>query len=162
MKEVTEMLVDEKFMKMAIAEAVKAEASNEVPIGAIIVCNNEVIATGYNTRETNQSATGHAEINAIKKANVSLGSWRLENCTLYVTLEPCPMCAGAIIQSRISRVVYGASDPKSGCVGSLMNLVEDERFNHQAKWEKGVLEAECAALLTNFFKKIRSRHKNGK
>lgn len=148
---------DEKYMLQAIKEAKKAEALNEVPIGAVIVCDGEVVGAGHNMREKMHSAVSHAEINAIQVANNILKSWRLEDCTLYVTLEPCPMCAGAIIQSRIKRVVYGASDPKAGCAGTLMNLLEDERFNHQVAWEKGVLEAECATILSDFFKKLRQK-----
>src|SRR5699024_10540050 len=122
-----------------------------VPIGAVIVYKGEVIARGYNKRESNQVSLNHAELIAIARANKQLGSWRLENCTLYVTLEPCPMCAGALVQSRIERVVYGAKDPKAGCVGTLMNLVTDQRFNHQVDWTSGVLEKECSYLLTDFF-----------
>lgn len=149
--------MDEFYMKEAIEEAKKAEAMNEVPIGAVIVYNNEIIARGYNQRETTQRSDSHAEMMAIQLANEKLGSWRLEKCTLYVTLEPCPMCAGAIIQSRIPRVVYGASDPKAGCAGTLMNLLNESRFNHQAEVVSGVLKNECAELLTNFFKKLRNK-----
>lgn len=149
--------MDEFYMKEAIEEAKKAEAMNEVPIGAVIVYNNEIIARGYNQRETTQRSDSHAEMMAIQLANEKLGSWRLEKCTLYVTLEPCPMCAGAIIQSRIPRVVYGASDPKAGCAGTLMNLLNESRFNHQVEVVSGVLKNECAELLTNFFKKLRNK-----
>lgn len=149
--------MDEFYMKEAIEEAKKAEAMNEVPIGAVIVYNNEIIARGYNQRETTQRSDSHAEMMAIQLANEKLGSWRLEKCTLYVTLEPCPMCAGAIIQSRIPRVVYGASDPKAGCAGTLMNLLNESRFNHQAEVVSDVLKNECAELLTNFFKKLRNK-----
>ncbi len=148
---------DEQFMELAILEAKKAEKIGEVPIGAIIVCNDEVISAGYNERETTYSALAHAELTAIARANQVKSSWRLEGCTLYVTLEPCPMCAGAIIQSRIKRVVYGASDYKSGCAGTLMNLLDDTRFNHQVELTKGVKEKETSALLTNFFKKLREK-----
>ncbi|SEQ09123.1 tRNA adenosine(34) deaminase TadA [Piscibacillus halophilus] len=147
----------EEFMKEAIQEANKAEIINEVPIGAVIVHNGEIIARGYNQRETLQQSDAHAEMIAIKKANQAVGSWRLEECTLYVTLEPCPMCAGAIVQSRIPHVVYGASDPKAGCAGTLMNLLDESRFNHQAIVEQGVLEEDCAMLLKNFFKKLRKK-----
>lgn len=144
-------------MTLAITEAKKALAYDEVPIGAVIVYKGEVIATGFNRRETTQTTLSHAELMAIVEANVKIGSWRLEDCTLYVTLEPCPMCAGAIVQSRIKRVVYGATDPKAGCAGTLMNLLNEERFNHQVEVEKGVLEAECGALLTDFFRQLRDR-----
>lgn len=152
--------VDEKYMHLAIVQAKKAELMNEVPIGAVIVYDGEVIATGYNKRETEQKSLRHAELIAIERANERIGSWRLENCTMYVTLEPCPMCAGALVQSRVKRVVYGASDPKAGCVGTLMNLVEDERFNHQVDWTGGVLKSECSHLLTNFFKRLRQKKQN--
>lgn len=154
------MTDDEKYMHLAILEAKKAREMDEVPIGAIIVHQDELIAAGYNIRETTQSALSHAELIAIKEANEKLGSWRLEDCTLYVTLEPCPMCAGAIVQSRIERVVYGARDPKAGCAGTLMNLLNDNRFNHQTEVTKGVLETECSSLLTDFFRDLRKRKKN--
>ncbi|MGM8215741.1 tRNA adenosine(34) deaminase TadA [Bacillaceae bacterium W0354] len=149
--------MDEYFMREAIQEAKKAELINEVPIGAVIVYEEEIIARGHNRRETTQASEAHAEMIAIKQANEKIGSWRLENCTLYVTLEPCPMCAGAIVQSRIPNVVYGASDPKAGCAGTLMNLLSEPRFNHQAAVKKGVLQEECALLLKQFFKKIRHK-----
>lgn len=151
--------MDEKFMYAAIAEAKKAEKLNEVPIGAVIVHNDQIIATGHNIRESTQTTLSHAELLAIEKANEVIGSWRLDECTLYVTLEPCQMCAGAIVQSRIKRVVFGAFDPKAGCAGTLMNLLTDERFNHQAELTSGVLEEECRELLTNFFRKLRERKK---
>lgn len=150
---------DQYYMEQAIREAEKAAEQGEVPIGAVIVFQNEVIATGRNKREINQSATGHAELLAIEEANKVLNSWRLENCTLYVTLEPCPMCAGAIIQSRIPRVVYGAKDPKAGCVGTLMNLLQDSRFNHCAEVVSGISEEECSAMLSLFFRDIREKKK---
>ncbi|MEI3614580.1 tRNA adenosine(34) deaminase TadA [Pseudogracilibacillus sp. SO30301A] len=149
---------DEKYMQRAIIEAKKAQEAGEVPIGAIIVFEDEIIATGYNVRETTQSTLSHAELVAIKKANTKIGSWRLEDCTLYVTLEPCPMCAGAIIQSRIKRVVYGANDPKAGCAGTVMNLLDESRFNHQVEVTRRVLETECSSLLTTFFRELR-KHK---
>ncbi|WP_082231935.1 tRNA adenosine(34) deaminase TadA [Halobacillus massiliensis] len=150
---------DQYYMELAIAEAGKAEELGEVPIGAVIVHNDEVIARGYNLRESSQLASSHAEFIAIEKANQVIGSWRLEDCTLYVTLEPCPMCAGAIVQSRIPTVVYGAADPKAGCAGTLMNLLQEERFNHQCEVRAGVLESECGALLTSFFKELRKMKK---
>lgn len=150
---------DEQYMQLAIKQAKRAEEMDEVPIGAIIVYNDEVIATGYNKREASQKTTSHAELIAIERANEIVGSWRLENCTLYVTLEPCPMCAGAIVQSRIKRVVYGASDPKAGCAGTLMNLLREEKFNHQVEVEANILEKQCSSLLTNFFRRLRDRKK---
>ncbi|BAE05743.1 MULTISPECIES: tRNA adenosine(34) deaminase TadA [Staphylococcus] len=149
------MANDEYYMKLAIEEAKKAQKLGEVPIGAIIVKNNEVIASAHNLRETAQLPTAHAEHIAIERASKVLGSWRLEGCTLYVTLEPCVMCAGAIVMSRIPKVVYGATDPKGGCSGSLMNLLEESQFNHRAEIVKGVLEQECGDLLRNFFRELR-------
>ena len=153
------MTTDEQFMQEAIAEAKKAGEKLEVPIGAVIVKDDVVIARGHNLRETDQVATRHAEIAAIEAANSAVGSWRLEDCTMYVTLEPCSMCAGAIVLSRIPRVVYGATDPKAGCAGTLMNLLTDSRLNHQAEVVTGVLEAECSSLLKDFFKQIRKQRK---
>lgn len=144
-------------MKLAIAEAKKAAKINEVPIGAVIVYKDSVIAKGYNVRETSQKTLSHAELITIQEANQKIGSWRLEDCILYVTLEPCPMCAGAILQSRIKRVVFGAFDQKAGCAGTLMNLLDDERFNHQVEVKGGVLEEECALLLKDFFKTLRKK-----
>ncbi|WP_124726281.1 tRNA adenosine(34) deaminase TadA [Staphylospora marina] len=152
----------EHYMKKALEEAEKAEEIGEVPIGAVIVKDGEIIATGYNLRETTHDPTAHAEMVAIRKAAGIIGGWRLEGCTLYVTLEPCPMCAGAILQSRIERVVYGAEDPKAGCVGTLMNLLEDSRFNHQSEVIAGVLKEECGGILTRFFRKLRKRNKERK
>ncbi|MUK88106.1 tRNA adenosine(34) deaminase TadA [Ornithinibacillus sp. L9] len=152
--------MDEKFMQLAIDEAKKAQIKAEVPIGAVIVYNNEVIAYGHNVREQSQETLSHAELIAIQEANEKIGSWRLEDCTLYVTLEPCPMCAGAIVQSRIKRVVFGAFDPKAGCAGSLMNLLDDPRFNHQVEVTSGVLEEACGKLLTDFFRELRQRKKD--
>src|SRR5699024_1169265 len=146
---------DEFYMQAAIEQAEIARSIGEVPIGAILIYKNEVIAAGFNKRETNQTTLSHAELIAIQKANDAMGSWRLEECELYVTLEPCPMCAGAIVQSRIKRVVYGASDPKAGCAGTLMNLLNESCFNHQVIVTKGVLEEQCGSLLTNFFKDLR-------
>ena len=153
------MTTDERFMQEAIAEAKKAGEKLEVPIGAVVVKDDVVIARGHNLRETDQVATRHAEIAAIEAANSAVGSWRLEDCTMYVTLEPCSMCAGAIVLSRIPRVVYGATDPKAGCAGTLMNLLTDSRLNHQAEVVTGVLEAECSSLLKDFFKQIRKQRK---
>ncbi|MBU8790896.1 tRNA adenosine(34) deaminase TadA [Oceanobacillus caeni] len=152
--------MDEKFMHAAIMEAEKARKLNEVPIGAVIVYQDEIIASGFNLRESSQSALSHAELIAIEEANKRIGSWRLEDCTLYVTLEPCPMCAGAIVQSRIPHVVYGAYDPKAGCAGTIMNLLDEPRFNHQVKVTSGILEEECSKLLTDFFRDLRNRRKD--
>lgn len=148
---------DITFMKLAIEEAKKAEKIDEVPIGAVIVKNGQVVASAYNLREVDQRAIAHAELLAIDEACKKLNTWRLTGCTLYVTLEPCPMCAGAIIQSRIDRVVFGANDPKGGCVGSIYNLLSEPKFNHQCNIEAGVLSEECGQLLSNFFKKLRKR-----
>ncbi|MGG0187661.1 tRNA adenosine(34) deaminase TadA [Bacillus rhizoplanae] len=150
------------FMKLAIEEAKKAEEIQEVPIGAVVVVDDEVVSRAYNLRETEQRSIAHAELLAIDDACKKLGTWRLENATLYVTLEPCPMCAGAIVLSRVKRVVYGASDPKGGCAGTLMNLLTEERFNHQSEVVAGVLEEECGALLTNFFRELRKKRKKEK
>ncbi|WP_046176590.1 tRNA adenosine(34) deaminase TadA [Domibacillus indicus] len=151
--------MDEFFMNLAIEEAKKAERLGEVPIGAVIVKDNKVIASGYNLRETTQNAVTHAELLAIQSACEATGAWRLEGTTLYVTLEPCPMCSGAILLSRVERVVYGAVDPKAGCAGTLMNLLEDERFNHRCEVVPGVLGEECGTMLTQFFRNIRQRKK---
>jgi tRNA(adenine34) deaminase len=153
---------DEYFMKEAIKEAKKAEVLAEVPIGAIIVMDGRIISRAHNLRESNQSAVAHAELLAIEHACKETGSWRLENATLYVTLEPCAMCSGAIILSRVDRVVYGAADPKGGCAGTFMNLLQDERFNHQSKVTSGVMETECGQLLSDFFRQLRERRKLAK
>ncbi|TYP69358.1 tRNA(adenine34) deaminase [Paenibacillus methanolicus] len=148
---------DQRWMQEAIEEARKAEAIGEVPIGAVIVKDGVVIGRGHNLRETTADPTAHAEMVAIREASTHLGAWRLMGCTLYVTLEPCPMCAGALVQSRIHKVVYGTTDPKAGCAGTLMNLLQEPRFNHETEMVSGVLQEECAALLTNFFRKLRRR-----
>ncbi|WP_144463401.1 tRNA adenosine(34) deaminase TadA [Siminovitchia fortis] len=148
---------EERYMQLAIAEAKKAENMQEVPIGAVVVLNDEVVAAAHNRRETDQNAVAHAELLAIEEACKKLGTWRLEGAELYVTLEPCPMCSGAIILSRVQKVVYGASDPKAGCAGTLMNLLEDERFNHQSEVISGVLGEQCSRLLSDFFRKIRDK-----
>ena len=153
------MRTDKDYMRLAIKEAQKAQALGEVPIGAVIVKNDQVIARAHNLRESLQLPTAHAEHIAIERASKVVGSWRLEECTLYVTLEPCVMCAGAIVMSRIPRVVYGAVDPKGGCTGSLMNLVEQPQFNHRAIVESCILENECSTLLRDFFKNIRQQKK---
>ena len=145
---------DKLYMNTCIALASEAAARDEVPVGALIVQGDRVIASASNTREESKCATHHAEILAIEEACRTLGGWRLPNCTLYVTLEPCPMCAGAAINARIDRVVYGAPDPKGGALGSLVNLAEVP-FNHKPEVEGGVLEAECAKVLTSYFRRKR-------
>jgi tRNA(adenine34) deaminase len=149
-----------KYMLEALKEAEKAQALGEVPIGAVLVDNKngEIISRGYNLRETNRDPLAHAEIIAIKKAAKSLGKWRLTGTSLYVTVEPCPMCAGAILQARIDRVIYGAPDYKAGAVGSLIDLLRDERFNHQAQVIPFVLEEECRGIMQEFFRKLRERN----
>lgn len=154
-----EEFTDEYYMREAIKEAKKAEDLREVPIGAILVIDGKIISRAHNLRESKQSAVAHAELLAIEQACKETGSWRLENAHLYVTLEPCAMCSGAIILSRVSRVVFGASDPKGGCAGTFMNLLQDERFNHQSEVKSGVLEAECGQLLSDFFRKLREHRK---
>jgi len=149
-------------MRLALVEARKAKEVGEVPIGAIIVLDDTVISSAHNLRETEQRSIAHAEILAIDKACEKIGSWRLENATLYVTLEPCPMCAGAIVLSRINRVVYGATDPKGGCAGTLMNLLQEERFNHQVEVTKGIEEEACSEMLSLFFRELRERKKQKK
>ncbi|WP_276357882.1 tRNA adenosine(34) deaminase TadA [Cohnella caldifontis] len=151
---------DEVWMREAIAQALVARSLGEVPIGAVIVRDGEIVGAGYNLRETRRDPTAHAEMIAIREASERLGAWRLLGCSLYVTLEPCPMCAGAILQSRVERVVYGASDPKAGCVGTLMDLLQDTRFNHRLPWRSGVLQEECASLLTDFFRGLRRQERS--
>ncbi|MFD1409639.1 tRNA adenosine(34) deaminase TadA [Kroppenstedtia eburnea] len=146
-------------MKKAIREAEQAEAKGEVPIGAVLVREGEIIGRGHNLRESRQDPTAHAEMIAIREAARLLGGWRLAGCELYVTLEPCPMCAGAILLSRLDTLVYGAYDPKGGCAGTLMNLPRDDRFNHQVDVVGGILEQECGELLRSFFRKLREQRK---
>lgn len=153
---------DQTYMIEALVEAEKAAALGEVPIGAVIVYQGEIIARAHNLRETTQNATTHAELLAIQQACAKVGSWRLEEMTLYVTLEPCPMCAGAILQSRIPRVVYGARDIKAGCVDSLYRLLNDARFNHECEVTEGILAEECGGILTQFFRNLREQKKNRK
>lgn len=147
----------EHWMREAIAEARKAEELGEVPIGAVIVRGDEIIGRGYNLRETTYDGTAHAEMVAIREASQHLGAWRLLDCRLYVTLEPCPMCAGAIVQSRVPQLIYGTGDPKAGCAGTLMNLLQEPRFNHRTNVVEGVLQEECASLLTQFFRRLRGK-----
>ena len=146
---------DSKFMKMALTQAKKAYKLFEVPIGCVIVREGKVIARGYNRRNTDKNTLSHAEMTAIRRASKVTGDWRLEDCTLYVTLEPCPMCAGAIVQSRIPRVVIGAMNPKAGCAGSVLNILDHPGFNHQVDFTTGVLGDTCAALLSQFFRELR-------
>lgn len=156
------MTTDERYMKQALTQAKKALALGEVPIGCVIVYEGKVIGRGYNRRNTDKSTLCHAEITAIKKASKAMGDWRLEECTAYITLEPCPMCAGAIVQARMKRVVAGAMNPKAGCAGSVLNLLQEPGFNHQVEFEHGVLQEECAAVLKTFFTGLRKRNKQEK
>lgn len=150
---------DEKYMKAAIVQAKKGAAIGEVPIGCVIVYDGKIIARGYNKRKKEKSTLAHAEIAAIRKACRKLGDWRLEGCTMYVTLEPCPMCAGALVQSRIDRVVIGTTNPKAGCAGSVMNILQEPGFNHQVEVTYDVLREECSAMLSSFFKELRVKVK---
>lgn len=147
--------MEEKFMRAALKEAEKALLKDEVPIGCVIVKDGKIIARAHNLRETSQQSIAHAEVLAIQKACKKVGSWRLEDCSLYVTLEPCAMCSGAILLSRIDHVIYGAADPKGGCVDSCIKLYEQQGFNHYPDWKSGILELECAQLLKDFFKRKR-------
>ncbi len=148
---------DERYMQEALKQARKAYAIGDVPIGCVIVRDGEIIARGYNRRTHDKDPLAHAELRAIEKASRKIGDWRLEGCTIYVTLEPCPMCAGAIVQARINRAVIGCMSPKSGCAGSIVNLLQMDEFNHQVELTTGVLETECSALMTEFFKELRSQ-----
>lgn len=156
------MTQDEKYMKEAIRQAKKAYALEEVPIGCVIVQNDKIIARGYNRRNTDKNTLAHAELSAIKKACKKTGDWRLEDCTMYVTLEPCQMCAGAIVQSRLKKVVIGSMNPKAGCAGSVINLLQMKQFNHQTELETGVLGEECSAMLSGFFAELREKKKKQK
>lgn len=153
------MTQDEKYMREAIRQAKKAYALGEVPIGCVIVYQDKIIGRGYNRRNTDKNTLAHAEITAINKASKKLKDWRLEECTLYVTLEPCQMCAGAIVQARVTRVVMGCMNPKAGCGGSILNILEMSAFNHQVQVERGILAQECTDLLTTFFKELRVRNR---
>ncbi len=150
---------DEKYMREAIRQAKKAVAKGDVPIGCVIVKDDRIIARGYNKRNAKKTTLAHAELLAIEKASKVMGDWRLEECTMYITLEPCQMCAGAIVQARIPRVVVGAMNKKAGCAGSVLNLFQVEAFNHQVEFEHGVLEEECSAMLSDFFKKLREERR---
>lgn len=153
---------DEKYMRAALREAKKAYNLKEVPIGCVIVYEDKIIGRGYNRRNTDKNTLCHAEITAIKKASKVIGDWRLEGCTMYVTLEPCQMCAGALVQSRMDKVVIGCMSPKSGCAGSVINLLQMDDFNHQVEIETGTLEEECSEILTSFFEELRVRNKEEK
>jgi len=157
-----ELTTDEKYMKEALRQAKKAYKMGESPIGCVIVYEGRIIARGYNRRNTDKSTLSHAEILAIKKAARVVGDWRLEGCTMYVTLEPCQMCAGAIVQARIDRVVMGCRNAKAGCAGSVINLLQMEQFNHQVELTEGVLKEECSALMSGFFRELRERLKKEK
>ena len=150
------MTEDEKFMKAALAQAKKAAAIDEVPIGCVIVYEGKIIARGYNKRNKEKNTLSHAEMNAIRKAR------RLEGCTMYITLEPCPMCAGAIVQARVDRVVIGSMNAKAGCAGSVLNVLQEKRFNHQVELTKDVLHDECSSMLSGFFRELRERRKKEK
>ncbi len=153
------MTSDESFMKQAVKQAKKAYDKLETPIGCVIVREDKIIARGYNKRNMKKNTLAHAEILAINKASKVLGDWRLEDCTMYVTLEPCPMCAGAIVQARIPRVVIGSMNPKAGCAGSVLNLLQQDGLNHQVEITKGVLAEECSGLMTSFFRELRKKKK---
>ena len=146
---------DEKYMKAAMKQAKKAAAIEEVPIGCVIVYEDKIIGRGYNKRNLKKNTLAHAEIIAMNKASKVIGDWRLEDCTMYVTLEPCPMCAGAIVQARIPKVVIGSMNPKAGCAGSVLNVLQTDGFNHQVEVETGVLGAECSEMLSSFFRELR-------
>ena len=151
--------ITEKYMREALRQAKKAAALGEVPIGCVIVYQDKIIGRGYNRRNTDKNTLAHAEITAINKASKFIGDWRLEECTLYVTLEPCQMCAGAIVQARIPQVVMGCMNPKAGCAGSILNILEMPEFNHQVKVTRGVLAEECSKLLKSFFTGLRERNR---
>ncbi|MCI9381679.1 MAG: nucleoside deaminase [Dorea sp.] len=154
--------IDEKYMKEAVRQAKKAYGIGEVPIGCVIVYEDKIIGRGYNRRTVDKNTLAHAELIAIRKACKKIGDWRLEGCTMYVTLEPCQMCSGAIVQSRIPRVVIGCMNPKAGCAGSILNLLQVEEFNHQTELTKGVLEEECSQMMKAFFKELRESKKEKK
>ncbi len=151
--------MSEKYMREALRQAKKASALGEVPIGCVIVHEGRVIGRGYNRRNTDKNTLAHAEITTINKASKKIGDWRLEECTLYVTLEPCQMCAGAIVQARIPETVIGCMNPKAGCAGSILNILEMPEFNHQVKVTRGILEEECSEMLKTFFAQLRARNK---
>jgi len=151
-----------KYMKEAIKEAKKAAKKGEVPIGCVIVYEDKIIGRGHNKRNTNKTTLAHAELLAIQKASKTMGDWRLEDCTMYITLEPCQMCSGAIVQARIKEVIVGAMNPKAGCAGSILNILQMKEFNHQVELETGVMEEECSQVLKEFFVGLRERNKQEK
>ena len=153
------MTQDEKYMKEAMKQAKKAAAIEEVPIGCVIVYKDKIIARGYNKRNLKKNTLAHAEILAMNKASKVLGDWRLEECTMYVTLEPCPMCAGAIVQARIPKVVIGSMNPKAGCAGSVLNVLQTDGLNHQVEIESGILGEDCSCMLSDFFRELRKLKK---
>lgn len=162
MEHIEDTRKEEQYMKEAIKQAKKAYRLWEVPIGCVIVYEDKIIARAYNRRNTDKNTLAHAELTAIKRASKVLGDWRLEGCTMYVTLEPCQMCAGALVQSRISKVVIGSMNPKAGCAGSILDLFHMEAFNHQIETVTGVLQDTCSIMLSNFFKELRQRKKEEK
>lgn len=153
--------MDEKYMKEAIKQAQKAYSLGEVPIGCVIVYRDKIIARGYNRRTTDKNTLSHAELNAIRKASKKLGDWRLDDCEMYITLEPCQMCAGAIVQARIRKVYIGCMNPKAGCAGSILNLLQVRQFNHQVEIQTGILEEECSSIIKRFFKELRESKRQG-
>ena len=153
------MTEQEKFMKEAIRQAKKAYLLEEVPIGCVIVHEGKIIARGYNRRNTDRNTLSHAELIAIRKAAKKLGDWRLEECTMYVTLEPCKMCAGAMMQARLTEAVIGCMNPKAGCAGSVLNILEMDGFNHKVQVTRGVLEEECSQMMSQFFRELREKKK---
>lgn len=155
------METEEKYMREAVRQAKKAAEAGDVPIGCVIVSGDKIIARAYNQRNKKKTTLAHAELLAIQKASKKTGDWRLEECTMYITLEPCQMCAGAIVQARIPKVVIGAMNPKAGCAGSVLNILQVEQFNHQVDIKKGVLEEECSQMLSEFFRQLRKRKKKG-
>lgn len=154
--------MNERFMREALKQARKAYRLGEVPIGCVIVYQDKIIGRGYNKRNTKKTTLAHAELVAIEKASKAMGDWRLEDCVMYVTLEPCQMCSGAIVQARIKKVVVGTMNPKAGCAGSILNLLQMKEFNHQVELETGVLEKECTDILQAFFQDLRIRNKKEK
>lgn len=155
-------MIEEKYMKEALKQAKKAAELGEVPIGCVIEYQGKIIGRGYNRRKIDKNTLSHAELIAIRKASKKMGDWRLEECTMYVTLEPCQMCSGAIVQARIPTVVIGCSNPKAGCAGSILNILQEPKFNHQVEIVNGVMEEECSKILTDFFKQLRLKIKEEK
>lgn len=151
-----------KYMKEAMRQAKKAEDLNEVPIGCVIVYDGKIVGRGYNRRNVDKNTLSHAELNAIRKASKKLGDWRLDDCEMYITLEPCQMCAGAIVQSRIKKIYIACMNPKAGCAGSILNLLDVKQFNHQVEIERGMMEEECSSMLKDFFKRLRKEKEGEK